>query len=116
MFVQEGFRDKNKGGGSIGERGGIGGGDRSGTISDESWLYGSYLVGVKGRLRFFVKGNDVFAGTCSDRYRSDFRGEEAAFGSMLGFLEGADGIGVLFFAVKGMFTSTLFSLKTHVIR
>lgn len=118
MRLQEGFGDEDEGGGAVGERGGVGGGDGAGAVGDEGGAHGAEFFLVEGDGWFFVlvdRGGGGFALGARDFDGADFRFKGAGGGGLLGFLDGADGVGVLVGAGDGVVFGAFFGLEAHVL-
>lgn len=115
--LHEGFRDENEGGGAVGERGRVGRRDGSRAVGDECGLHAAKLLFVQRHAGFLVlvDRGGRFPPRAGDLDGGDLGGEEAGLGGVLGFLDGADGVGVLVGAGDVVVFAAFFGLETHVL-
>lgn len=116
VSLEEGFRDEDESRGAVGERGGVGGGDGAGAIGYEGRFHAPEFLLVERHLGFFVLVHHRrgFAPGAGDLHGCNFLGEEAVLGGFLGFLDGADGVGVLVGAGNGVVAAAFFGCEAHV--
>ena len=114
---EEGFRDEDEGGGAVGKRGGVWGGDGAGAVGYERRTHALQFLLVEGHGDFFILVDDRggFAFRAGDFDGADFLFEGAGGGGGLGFLDGTDGVGVLVFSGDGVVFGAFFALEAHVL-
>lgn len=115
---QKRFRHEEERRCAVGERRRVGCRHRPGAVGYECWLHGLKLFDIERHLGFFVQGDDggrTFAAGGWDGDRGYFGREEAGFGGVLGFLDGANSVGILVSAGEGVIRGTFFGLEAHVV-
>lgn len=112
VAFHERLRDEEESGGTVRERRGVWGSDSSGTVGDEGGFDGLQFIDIKGHEGFFVLVDYGcrFASGAGNGDQGDFMGEDAGLGGVLGFLDTADGVGVLVGAGEGVVRCAFFCL------